>query len=156
KKLYLRANVTVGKVNGDDKVSGLYLNRNLSFSSPVTDIHLGLEYDLLNSYERSVVPFVFGGISVFRFNPSTVDITVVKVFLQPLGTEGQGYYLGREKYDLTSFAIPFGAGAKLSLSENIKVRFEVGFRKTMTDYIDDLSTTYADQSELLLNNGPRA
>lgn len=155
-KLYGRANVTVGKVQGNDKLSNTYAFRNLSFSSVVTDVHLGLEYDLLNSYDHSLVPFVFGGVSVFHFNPSTLDSNGQKVFLQPLGTEGQGFYPGREKYNLTSFAIPFGGGLKLSLSENIKVRFELGLRKTMTDYLDDVSSTYADQNELLLNNGQQA
>ncbi len=155
-KLYGRANVTFGKVQGNDKLSNTYSFRNLSFSSSITDVHLGLEYDLFNSYEHSLVPFIFGGVSVFHFNPSTLDSSGRKVFLQPLGTEGQGFYQGREKYNLTSFAIPFGGGLKLSLSENIKVRFELGLRKTMTDYLDDVSSTYADQNELLLNNGQQA
>lgn len=155
-KLYIRANVTFGKVRGDDKLGGTYLNRNLSFASPVTDIHLGLEYDLLNSYETSLTPFVFAGISAYHFNPSTLDSTGAKVFLQPLGTEGQGFYLGRKKYDLTQMALPFGAGVKLSLSENVRVRFELGLRKTFTDYLDDVSATYADETELAFNNGPRA
>jgi opacity protein-like surface antigen len=155
-KLYVRGNVTQGKVKGDDKLNGKYLTRNLSFSSPITDIHLGLEYDILNSYDRSLVPYIFAGISAFHFNPSALDSTGVKVFLQPLGTEGQGFFMGRKKYELNSFALPFGAGLKFSLSENVKVRFEIGLRKTFTDYLDDLSTTYADETQLLLNNGQRA
>ena len=155
-KLYLRGNVTFGKIKGDDKNSLTNANRNLSFSSPVTDIHLGLEYDLLNLYERSLTPFVFAGISVFNFNPSANDSSSRKIFLQPLGTEGQGFYLGRTKYNLTQMAIPFGGGVKLSLSENIKVRFELGLRKTFSDYLDDVSSTYADPGLLLTNNGQRA
>src|SRR4051794_26208093 len=53
-KLYARANITFGKMKGDDKVSGVDFDRNLSFSSPLTDIHLGVEYDLLNSYDRAL------------------------------------------------------------------------------------------------------
>ena len=155
-KLYGRANVTFGKVEGNDKLSNTYAIRNLSFSSSITDVHLGLEYDLLNSYNHSIVPFVFGGISVFRFNPSALDTAGQRVYLQPLGTEGQGFFQGREKYDLTALALPFGGGLKFSLNENVKVRFEVGLRKTMTDYLDDVSTTYADQNELLANNGQQA
>ena len=79
-----------------------------------------------------------------------------KVFLQPLGTEGQGFFMDRQKYNLTSFALPFGGGIKFSLSENVKVRVEVGLRKTFTDYLDDVSSTYADEAQLLLNNGARA
>lgn len=155
-KLYLRGNVTVGKVSGTDANSLTNTRRNLSFSSPVTDFHLGLEYDIVNEYESSLAPFVFAGISAFRFNPSAIDSSGRKTFLQPLGTEGQGFFQGRTKYGLTQMALPFGAGVKLSLSENIKVRFEIGLRKTFTDYLDDVSTTYADQNLLLLNNGQRA
>jgi len=155
-KLYLRGNVTFGRVNGDDSKNVINAPRNLSFSSPITDFHLGLEYDLLNIYERSIVPFVFAGVSVFHFNPSTLDSTGRKIFLQPLGTEGQGFYQGRSKYGLTQMALPFGGGIKFALSENIRVRFEIGLRKTSTDYLDDVSTTYADQTLLLINNGQRA
>ena len=155
-KLYLRANVTFGKVTGDDYSNNTYRSRNLSFSSPLTDVHLGLEYDLLNSYENSLTPFVFAGVSMVYFNPSTLDSSGKKVYLQPLGTEGQGFFMGREKYNLNSFAIPFGGGLKLALSENIKVRFELGLRSAATDYLDDLSTTYADEALLLANNGPQA
>lgn len=157
-KLYLRGNVTFGKIQGADSKSNdaSYVPRNLSFSSPVTDIHLGLEYDFLNLYERAITPFVFAGISVFTFNPSALDTTGKKIFLQPLGTEGQGFYNGRTKYNLTQMAIPFGGGLKFALSENIRVRFEIGLRKTATDYLDDVSTTYADETLLLQNNGQRA
>jgi opacity protein-like surface antigen len=155
-KLHLLGNVNFGKVAGSDVLSSTYRTRNLSFSSPLTDVHLGLEYDLLDPAENSLTPYVFAGISYFHFNPSTLDSTGKKVFLQPLGTEGQGFLPGREKYNLNSFAIPFGGGVKLALSQNIKVRFEFGLRKTYTDYLDDVSTTYADENELLLNNGAQA
>lgn len=155
-KLYLRGNVTFGKIGGSDSKNKLNKDRNLSFTTPIVDLHLGVEYDILNLYERSITPFVFGGISVFNFNPSTIDSTGKKIFLQPLGTEGQGFYLNRTKYNLTEIAIPFGGGIKLALSENIKVRFEMGLRKTFTDYLDDVSSTYADENLLLINNGQRA
>ncbi len=155
-KLYLRGNITVGKMKASDANANQNTSRNLSFSSPVTDIHLGLEYDLLNSYQKSITPFVFAGISAFTFNPSALDTAGAKVYLQPLGTEGQGFYQGRTKYALTQMALPFGAGIKFALSENIRIRFELGLRKTFTDYLDDVSTTYADQTDLLINNGQRA
>ncbi len=155
-KFYARANVTFGKISGDDKNNAKNVTRNLSFSSPVTDIHLGLEYDLLNPYEHFITPYVFAGISHFNFNPSAIDTGGRKVFLQPLSTEGQGFYQGRKKYKLGQFAIPFGGGIKLSLSENVRVGFEVGLRKTNTDYLDDVSTTYIDQNILFANRGQQA
>jgi len=155
-KLYLRGNVTFGKIKGDDKKSFTNSTRNLNFASNVLDVHLGLEYDVLNSYDRSLVPFVFAGVSIFNFSPYTFDTTGRKVALQPLGTEGQGFFQGREKYGLTQLSLPFGGGLKLALSENVRVRFEIGFRKTFTDYLDDVSSTYADRAQLLVNNGQRA
>ena len=155
-QLYARANVTFGKISGDDKNNSKNAIRNLSFSSPVTDIHLGLEYDLLNPYEHFIAPYLFAGISHFNFNPSAIDTAGRKVYLQPLSTEGEGFYQGRKKYQLGQFAIPFGGGIKLSLSENIRVGFEIGMRKTNTDYLDDVSTTYIDQNILFANRGQQA
>lgn len=155
-QVILRGNVTFSKIHGADKNYEINKSRNLSFSSPLTDIHLGIEYDFRNSYDYALTPFVFGGASVCLFNPSTIDSTGGEVFLQPLGTEGQGFYQGRQKYNLTQFALPFGAGLKYSFSENIKLRLEMGFRKTFTDYLDDVSTQYVDKAMMLANNGPRA
>lgn len=155
-KLSARANFTTGKISAADKDGSKNQNRNLSFSSPITDIHLGAEYNLFNIYERGFTPYVFAGISYFHFNPSALDTSGKEVFLQPLGTEGQGFYAGRKKYSLNQFSLPFGAGAKLALGDNIRVGFEVGFRKTLTDYLDDVSTTYADKNLLTINNGQRS
>lgn len=155
-RLSARSNVTFGKISGDDKQNSKNEIRNLSFSSPVTDIHLGLEYCLLNPYEHSLSPYLFAGISYFTFNPSTKDTAGRHVYLQPLSTEGQGFYQGRQKYKLGQFSIPFGGGVKFAFSENVRLAFEIGLRKTNTDYLDDVSTTYIDQNILQLNRGSQA
>ncbi len=155
-KLFIRAGFTYAKVAADDKKSPLNASRNLSFSSPISELHLGLEYDLLNNYEHSFTPFIFAGIGTFGFNPSAIDKLGNKVFLQPLGTEGQGFYLGRQKYSLRGMAIPIGGGIKLALSDDIHLRFETGLRILSTDYLDDVSTTLADKNDLLINNGQKA
>jgi hypothetical protein len=90
------------------------------------------------------------------FNPSTKDSAGTKVYLQPLSTEGQGFYNGRKKYSLQQFSIPFGAGVRFSVSPNIRLAFEIGMRKTNTDYLDDVSTSYVDQNTLLANRGQLA
>lgn len=79
-----------------------------------------------------------------------------KTYLRPLSTEGEGFVSGKSNYNLTQLAIPFGAGVKLSLSDNINVGLEVGYRKLFTDYLDDVSGTYVDQALLLANRGPEA
>lgn len=157
-QLSARAGILIGTVSADDKKSTSIniLERNLNFTSPVNEIHLGLEYDLMNIYDRGFAPYIFAGAAVFKFNPSTIDSAGQKVYLQPLGTEGQGFYNGRKKYDLTQLSIPLGGGIKVALTDNFTVGFEVGFRKLFTDYIDDLSMSYADKDQLLTNNGPEA
>ena len=45
---------------------------------------------------------------------------------------------------------------KLSLSENIQVGLEIGYRKLFTDYLDDVSGTYVDENTLLTNRGSTA
>ena len=59
--------------------------------------------------------------------------------LQPLGTEGEGFYKGEKKYNLTQLAIPIGGGFKYAISNNVRIGIEVGFRKLFTDYLDDVS-----------------
>lgn len=155
-KIYARANVSFGKISGDDKKVPKNTVRNLSFASPLTDIHAGLEYHFLNIYEHRLVPYLFAGLSYFRFNPSAKDTLGHTIYLQPLSTEGQGFYQGRKKYQLGQLAIPFGGGLKFAFNENIRLAFEIGMRKTNTDYLDDVSTTYIDQIVLLANRGQQA
>ena len=115
------------------------------------------EYSIFNIYNIRWTPYVFGGLAVFRFNPYTHDAAHQKVFLKPLSTEGQGldgYNL--EPYSLTQVAIPFGGGIKYALTDNIRVGAEVGIRKTFTDYLDDVSTNYADPVDLLEQRGQQA
>lgn len=155
-QLYITAGFKAGKVTGDDKKANKNATRNLNFSSPVIEFHAGLEYDLISLKEQDLTPYLFAGLALFHFNPSALDTTGKRVFLQPLGTEGQGFYNGRKKYNLTQVSIPFGAGLKMALNENVRIGFEIGLRKAFTDYLDDVSTTYADKDLLLLNNGQRA
>ena len=65
------------------------------------------------------------------------------VDLQPLGTEGQGTaVVGSEEYSLTQVAIPLGGGIKIAVNPSFNIILEYGVRKTFTDYLDDVSTTY--------------
>ena len=153
--LFARLAFTYCQVSADDK-KGKNTDRNLSFNSHIYELQLGAEYDLLNNYERALVPYAFFSIAVFNFNPTAVNKTGKTVALQPLGTEGQGFYLGRKKYALTQLAIPFGGGLKLAINENVRIRGEIGLRYLLTDYLDDVSNTFADKANLLTNNGQLA
>ena len=56
-------------------------------------------------------------------------------------------------YGRVSVAVPFGMGYRWAVGRKMSVSLEVGFRKTFTDYLDDVSTTYADPNVLATYNG---
>ena len=158
--LALRLAYNHGTIEGDDKKSSdpLLRGRNLSFASKINEGSLLLEYTILNLEERKVSPFIYSGVSVFHFNPYAYDTVGNKIFLKPLSTEGQGLeqYPDRKPYKLTQFAVPFGIGVKFRISENTVLAYEVTLRKTWTDYLDDVSTTFVDQTALAQARGAKA
>jgi hypothetical protein len=151
----IRAAVTFAKVSGADKYTDNKA-RNLSFASGISEGQLGLEYYITPLASHSLSPYLFASVAVFHFNPYTFDTAGKKYYLRDLSTEGEGFIAGRNEYKLTQLAIPFGAGVKLSLSDDVSVGIEMGFRKTFTDYLDDVSTTYVDRNLLLSNRGAKA
>jgi hypothetical protein len=143
-----------GRISGDDAkaTTGFEKNRNLSFYSDILEISPQIEFNFFpyetGNSEFPFTPYMFTGISVFRFNPKA-ELNGNVYELQPLGTEGQD---GTELYNRVVVAIPFGGGLKVSLG-TFGFGIEVGARRTYTDYLDDVSTTYPNFSELLATRG---
>lgn len=157
-KFSIKGGITYGKVNGDDLNNTRYKNRNLNFSSNIADANLCLQYDfLLMDENRKFTPYIFAGVGIFHFNPYTFYDSQ-KVFLQPLGTEGQGLsiYPDKKMYALTQFEIPYGIGFKYRLSNQILIGLEFSSRFLFTDYLDDVSGNYPDENELLKQRGQLA
>ncbi|MEP7279043.1 MAG: DUF6089 family protein [Bacteroidota bacterium] len=156
----VRTNFTYAALGASDKYnSGSALrDRNLSFQTRITEANLLLDYSILNLRYHRFTPYVFGGIALFHYNPYAFDSTGNKIYLRPLSTEGQGLatYPSRKPYQLTQFSIPVGAGIRWRFTDNIVISYEIGFRKTFTDYLDDISTTYIDQTVLGTAKGPTA
>lgn len=152
----IRLGYMAGKITADDKLNNRNRSRNLNFTSNISEGNLMGEYYFRNLYQYSISPYIFGGVAVYHFDPYTKDSTGTKYYLKPLSTEGEGFVDGVNNYNLTQFAIPFGAGVKFALTDNVRIGFEIGMRKLFTDYIDDLSTNYVDENLLLLNRGAKA
>jgi len=156
----LLTNLTYGRISAADGYSSQadLRARNLNFESHITEWNLLAEYNLLDLSEHKLTPYLFAGVAIFHFNPYSYDTTGKKVYLRPLSTEGEGLtqYPGRRPYALTQLAIPFGGGIKFRISDGVTLAYEIGMRKTFTDYLDDLSTTYVDQAALLAAHGPEA
>lgn len=155
----LKSHLTYGRVSGDDKLTKEPFRsyRNLNFFSDIYEFNVNFEgafqqeqighrYRLrkvkgLRGYE--IYTYGFVGIGVFYMDPKTTyQGTTLR--LQPLGTEGQGLVPSRTKYSLIQFCIPIGIGFKYTIDRQWGVGLELGIRKTFTDYIDDVSTTYFD------------
>jgi opacity protein-like surface antigen len=144
--------LTFGTISANDTY-GRNKARTLNFSSGISELNVGVQYFITPLSEHVLTPYVFAGLSVYHFNPYTTDTSGKKTFLRPLSTEGEGFIQGKNNYNLTQLAIPFGAGLKFSLSDNVNVGLEIGYRKLFTDYLDDVSGRYVDQSALLVNRG---
>lgn len=159
----LRVNGFYGQVVGDDAVNPDQekVDRNLYFKSNVVEIGSTLEFNFLKFVPGGTrdrfTPYLFGGLAVFRFNPMA-EYNGDWYELQPLGTEGQGTteYPDRDPYALTTVSMPFGLGIKWSIGRNVVLGAEYGLRKTFTDYLDDVSKTYADPFTLYQQNTPAA
>ena len=121
--------------------------RNLSFNTSVFEAAVQGDFNFFkytpNNAENIFTPYITLGVGIFNYDPYAF-LAGEKVYLRPLGTEGQvANYLGRKAYSNLAVCIPFGVGVKYSLSEKINLSFEVAQRFTNTDYLDDVSTTYA-------------
>lgn len=154
--LSVRTGFAFGKVQGDDKYNRDYLQkRNLSFYTSLKEVYAGVEVYALPLNSSKVTPYVFAGVVVFQFNPYTFISNGEKVFLQPLSTEGQGLkdYPDRKMYTLIQAALTGAVGIKYSVNENFVLGIEFNQRKTFTDHLDDVSSSYVDKEKLFAARG---
>jgi hypothetical protein len=159
-QIMLRGGFTYAVVGGADRYGDdpVLVARNLSFETSIKEFSLLGEYYFNNLYGQRYSPYLFGGLAVYHFDPYAYDANNTRVYLKPLSTEGQGLagYPDRKPYSLTQFAIPFGAGIKFAVNDNIRIGLEAGIRKLFTDYLDDVSSRYADPNDLLAAKGQQS
>ena len=163
--LGIRVAVQTGQLAADDAiihtkgVDELWRKqRNLDFRTNISEVYGAIEIfplmllPLFQDMQPRMRPYGVIGFGMFHFNPqgSLTDASGNKTwyYLHPLHTEGQGFaeYPNRPEYKLTQYNIPLGCGIKYFLTDRFNVSTEVLYRKSFTDYIDDVSTTYIDQN----------
>ncbi len=143
----------------DDATDTIAINRGLHFRSSVFELSGQIEFNFLPFEAGNALytwtPFVYTGLSFFHFNPQAENKDGLWVNLQELGTEGQGTssFPGRTKYPLAQLAIPLGGGLKIAINPSFNIILEYGVRKTFTDYLDDVSTTYPGKEVLIPEYG---
>ena len=157
-RLNFSAEFIRGTLTGSDAVPGARnAARNLQFVTRLFELSLQARINLIVSDEALVIPYLTGGGSGFYINPFTPG-EGGRVYLFPLGTEGQSLreYPDRKMNRNFNAALLGGGGLELRLTEKLNLDLEVALRKTFTDYVDDVSTTYPDGKALLDARGPIA
>jgi hypothetical protein len=159
--LWVSTEVMLGHLSGKD--SDIHNNtsniaRNLSFETDIQELSLQLRLNILPGLKQPFVPYVTGGAAVFRIDPYAFDASGQKHFLYPLSTEGQGLaaYPDRMVPKKINFSVPMGAGLEFKSGPRLRFDVEVLYRKSFTDYIDDVSTNYPDEALLIAAKGPKA
>ena len=116
--------------------------RNLSFESRNFQFQLtGIYYikPYQGDYHKRWIfdPYLVGGIGYMFYSP-TAQLGGERLPLREAMTEGVNY-------DKWVFTIPFGAGAKFRVNEFLNMNLEVLYHITFSDYLDDVSSTYATE-----------
>ncbi|HQQ96814.1 MAG TPA: DUF6089 family protein [Cyclobacteriaceae bacterium] len=141
-KISIRSELTWFQLSGTDSKalpeSGRK-ERNLSFTENNFEFNAVGIIDLYRHgrsfYQRPALNFyAFGGIGLLRFNPTTV-YQGVKYDLATLQTE-------LTPYSRITPVIPMGLGMRFRVTPFMNISIEGGFRKTFTDYLDDVSTVH--------------
>lgn len=124
--------------------------RNLSFRNDVVEVAGNVEYYFFNQPDvgrtgRYIIDFkayLTAGLGFFYNNPKA-QLNGEWIALQPLKTEGQ-----ENPYSKFQAVIPMGFGFYYTFARVHRFGLNFGYRLTFTDYIDDVSGTYADPETL--------
>ncbi|MBL7899533.1 MAG: hypothetical protein JNJ99_13425 [Crocinitomicaceae bacterium] len=153
----VRAVVIWGYLSGDDAHTKNVIrnNRNLSFRSMIGEMSALYEYypwgdrvvpnykvtGIAGTKSITFIPYFYTGVGVSFFNPKA-KYNGDWVALQPLATEGQGLAGRPDKYKRVTMTFPIGAGLKYMVDRQWSISLDLSLRYTLSDYIDDVSTSY--------------
>ena len=169
----LRTSFIYGNLKGDDALTqerfrnhrNLHFRTNLFEFTAMLEVYpftekIGHLYRMRGTRGKKgsqLSPYFTGGIGVFYFNPKAQDPASGKwTALQPLGTEGQGLPGGPQPYQRVTICLPMGVGLRYAIDKEWSIGFEMTGRMTFTDYIDDVSTVYYDNSVISDTRGATA
>ncbi len=168
KGLSMRIGLAVTQYGANDTKSSQYADRKLQFTSDLGEANIQLVYDILPDKKGvnggnwgsdvKFSPYVFVGAGGCTFNPKAPINNKIQ-YLQPLGTEGQFIMRGNSNptsYSLVQPILLGGIGAHFRFVRNWGAGIDVGYRYTLTDYLDDVSGYYPDKVQLLAFSGPDA
>lgn len=148
----LRVSGTFAQLGYSDmynKYNYFMYHRNLSFNTNIWELAVQGDFNFFRfmpgEKEYNFTPYITFGVGAFSYDPYAY-LNGQKIYLRPLGTEGQGspLYPDRKPYGSMAICIPIGVGLKYSFNQRMNIGFEILYRFTTTDYIDDVSKTYVN------------
>ncbi|MEJ6681392.1 MAG: DUF6089 family protein [Flavobacteriales bacterium] len=144
--------------------------RNLNFRNRI--VELGGRAELTVFYDNDVGGkgyydpdyrfFVFAGLAGFYHNPQGQIFEAVDddgnvlvasyksewYDLRPFRTENQ-----ESEYEKIGLSVPVGVGMYFTFNKQFRLGWEVNWRTTFTDYLDDVSGQYGDIAEIEVRDG---
>ncbi|MEO6830813.1 MAG: DUF6089 family protein [Chitinophagaceae bacterium] len=153
----VRASLTATNIGYDDKLNtnAYEKYRNLNFTSHIVELSAQSEFNFIRfttgEENHRFTPYLTGGIGVFYYDPVSV-FNGKHYSLRKLGTEGQNLaeYKDR-KYNSFAVCFPVGVGFKYWVKPGLNLGFEIADRLTLTDYLDDVSTSYVGADKFPTN-----
>ncbi|GEM_PF-120712 len=159
----IRGTLSYARIRGSDALTN-YPNRkyrNITVKSPVFELAGVYEFHLIKpkfkhfAGARTTSVFTgsrlgaysYAGLGIFAFNPRG-ERNGEWYSLKPLNTEGQGLPGGSDPYSRINLSFPLGFGIYYLMNRNWKWGFDVGYRWTTTDYMDDAGGFYYNNSEI--------
>lgn len=140
----LKGSALFTEIKGNDAIADLDFGqmRKASFESNLLELSGQIEFNFMEyeigDHSRAFSPFIFVGLSAFRYNPTTIqDEEVIRS--------------SSDEDNTWAFALPFGVGLKVNLLKRLGLSAEWGFRKTGKDDLDGLPNTNLER--LLYENG---
>ena len=153
KSLSGKVSINYIRIEGADSLSDepTRLGRNLSFRTDMIEAVVTAEFRFFQMRDLSrrsrqridFATYILAGAGILSFNPTAQDNEGNWVDLRPLQTEGP-----ENAYEQTTIVVPVGAGAQFTFNKKFRLGVEFGYRFSSTDYLDDISTRYADPADL--------
>ena len=151
----MKYSALLGNISGNDQYFDNFFQqqRNLSFTSRIYEASAQFEFNFFkyvgSDKSSYFTPTVFVGWGFFWFNPkATNPETGVVEELQYQRNENQA-----RQYRRFQPALPFGIGFRAKFNHRILLSAEWGLRRTWTDYLDDVSTSYPIENNAYTING---
>ena len=144
----LSSNLIFTRLYGDDAYSQSASRsiRNLSARTDLIELNLVSEIRPFYANKSLRRVYIYGGFGGIFYQPKA-EFNSEWVKLRPLGTEGQ-LLSDNETYSKFSLVVPVGLGYKFPLGSTSTLNLDIGTRYTFTDYLDDVSTQYADNATI--------